>query len=378
MAPEDHELCHGIPVDLGATAIEREFTRLWDRRAEEAAGEATGASRVILGNVLWLGTSRHVPHVRRILDGLVRNYPCRLFILECLQEDGANFQAFVNTHCYLPRGGSGRICCEEIHLRFGANAIEHLPGAILPLFIPDVPVHLWYFSSAPARYESMLPEVIGLADRAICEVAFQGDPAAGLRGLAEARQELYDLSWFRDEPIREQLAALFDDEEALPILDRVASLTVRWAGAPEARSALVSASLVAGWLASKLGWKVPERPGAEFAYRAESGEIAIHFEHVPGTESLERSRIVHLRIDSTQGEGVTLDLGERAGQMERCVRGPSGEWSCAPLYVQSGGLNDAGALGNAFRARSRINPFREAAARAWPLLHYSLPDGGSR
>jgi hypothetical protein len=73
-------------------------------------------------------------------------------------------------------------------------------------------------------------------------------------GLARAadllkRAYVVDLAWLRTTPWRERLAACFDPPDRRPALRRLEKICIR-----HHRSSTPSAALLAGWLASRLGW----------------------------------------------------------------------------------------------------------------------------
>ncbi|MBI5154941.1 glucose-6-phosphate dehydrogenase assembly protein OpcA [Candidatus Poribacteria bacterium] len=359
----------GVPVELSPAAIERELASMWERRAESGTEEAAGVTRITLGNVLWLGTSRHVPRIRQTFARLVVDYPCRLFLMEFISEhDGPGIDAYVNAYCFLAGGPHKEVCCEEIHLRFGPRGLDHLPGAILPLLVPDVPSCLWHFTAEPWRYERMIGPLTAIVDRTVCEVAFFDKPFAGLRDLASNRSQAHDLAWFRYAPIREQVASLFDDPAAGDLLKQVRTVRAGWAGAEDDPHALVACSLLVGWLAAALGWKPWEGQNWPFQYESAAGPITVEFFAKAAKRPEDRAGIILFEMECAGGESIRLEVGDQMGQMERIIEGSAAQGPCAPRYVHTGALTDAQALGQALNAPESGALFRSAAAHGWPLL----------
>jgi hypothetical protein len=370
------EFVSGTPVSLSPHAIEHELARMWETRAEDAGDR--GVTRITLGNLLWLGTSRHVPRIRATFSRLVMRYPCRLFLLEFVEgHEAPGVDAYVNAYCFLSGGPKNEVCCEEIHLRFGRQGLEHLRGAVLPLLEADVPSCLWHFTAQPDRYESVLPDMFKLADRVLMETSFLDDPSEGLRRLAEPGSKAQDLAWYRHMPWRELMASFFDDAACVDCAGRINRIRLGWAGAPDNRRALVTVSLLAGWIAARLGWKPMAAPAWPYAFDGPAGPVAVEFFHKPAKEPADEGGLIHFELQTACGDSIRLETGDRMGQMERILEGPSFGTRGVPTFVHGGELSDDQAIGNALGGRLTGTYFRQAAGHAWPLLRQAIERGKS-
>ncbi len=377
MAQPIQDSVTGFPVSLSASAIDRALAGMWEKRSESApveGAEEAAVARITLGNMIWIGTTRHAPRIRQIFSQLVPKYPCRLFLLEVLDDhDDADINAYVNAYCFLAKGIRREVCCEEIHLRFGPNALPHVTGAVLPLLVADVPTFLWYFSSNPEFYGEALPGLSKVADRTFTELAFLDNPAQGLRDMAEGRNQAISLSWYRLHPLREQIAAVFDDERYGRLLGEIDRVHIGWAGACRDPQSIVNASFLAGWLASRLGWRVKEPVTAwPFRYEGPRGEVCVEFSCQQALHTRDAAQIVRVEIHCLSGECIVLQMGDEIGQMERLIKAPCGTCRETPRYVHALAFDEAQALGHAMNARLDSNVHREAAAMTWPLLESAL------
>jgi glucose-6-phosphate dehydrogenase assembly protein OpcA len=117
----------------------------------------------------------------------------------------------------------------------------HAESVVLPLLAPDAPVVTWWHGVPP---DEIATDALGvLANRRVTDCAQAPDPAAALRERAtDFVIGDTDLAWTRCTPWRSLLASALDGVDGTP-----ASATV----AAEAGNA--SASLLAGWLSSRLG-----------------------------------------------------------------------------------------------------------------------------
>lgn len=365
------DFVHGFPVPLDPEAIERELAAMWTARGpgQDPDDEDAGAARVTLGNVVWLGSSRHVPRIRRVFAGLVSRFPCRLFLLEFVSgRDEPGIDAFVNAHCFLSPGMEREVCCEEIHLRFGPQSCGMASGAVLPLLVPDVKTCLWWFTSTPWDYEAASAGLTRLADTVVREAAFLPDPADGLRMMASGEREVIDLAWVRSAPLREHIALLFDDPENGKRLAEIDRVAVRWRGGADSRTGRVAASLLAGWLASRLGWTIPPEESAPFAYGGPNGPVAIDFRGEPGDPPATPGGIEAIEAHFSGGGCFKLLLDPKGRGLQRVIEEADGSCPVGRRALRSASFDEAEALGAALISRRGAALFRDAAAKAWPLL----------
>jgi glucose-6-phosphate dehydrogenase assembly protein OpcA len=130
---------------------------------------------------------------------------------------------------------------EAVVMRMYGRLALHAESVVLPLLAPDAPVVTWWHGPPP---EEIATDALGvLANRRVTDSAFATDPIASLRQRAEdfvAGDT--DLAWTRATPWRSLLAAALDGVDNTVEAAKVAAE----AGNP-------SATLLAGWLTSRLG-----------------------------------------------------------------------------------------------------------------------------
>jgi glucose-6-phosphate dehydrogenase assembly protein OpcA len=133
---------------------------------------------------------------------------------------------------------------EAVVMRMYGRLALHAESVVLPLLAPDAPVVTWWHGAAP---QEIATDALGvLANRRITDCALAADPMASL----ELRAKEFipgdtDLAWARATPWRSLLASALDG-----INNEVLSAAVgAEAGNP-------SASLLAGWLRSRLSVEV--------------------------------------------------------------------------------------------------------------------------
>lgn len=258
-------------------AIERELAQLW--RAEVETLKRLGADETTLARVLLLTLAVYSPspelaeQARAVAIGINPRQPARAIIMEILTSSGPaaqTLEAWVTLHCSRPAGGHQQVCGEQITLEAHPQAARHLPGAVLPLLLANVPSFLWWQSGSPFGHP-VLKELAPAIDRLILDSYTFASPEPELaevaRAVADARFHavISDLSWARLGPWRYQTAQIFDAPALRPALRSLNRVLVSYSeGTP------VLAWLFAGWLASRLGWQ-PARRAADGA-----GQI-VHF-----------------------------------------------------------------------------------------------------
>jgi glucose-6-phosphate dehydrogenase assembly protein OpcA len=371
MAAATDSALPGFPVELSPDAIDRELASMWKQRGGEGGDESPGVTRIALGNIIWLTSTRHREHARRVFANLVQHYPSRLILLEYQEEwDNPEVEAFVNAQCFRPHEIRGEVCCEEIVLRFGARAFRHIANAVLSLLLPDVPTTFCYISALPHRYADLIEAIGAIADHTITEATLLDDPVKGLREMAEGNACAGTLSWFRYTPIREQIAAVFDDRHCGALLSSISGVRIKWCGGGGIE-ALTTASLLVGWMASRLGWK----PGAAswpFRFESSAGPVAVEFLRCEPAEEEGEAVLVEIEIRCATGDRVRLLQSERRGFLERVLDGPSQLCEGKPMYVKTRPLDEAQAVVLSLNTTATNPPFRHAARLAAPVLESAL------
>ena len=283
--PESGNFLQGIPISVDPALIDRALSRLWkpseprEHALENDQAGTPSVTRACLSNlILYLPDT--IARIRAF--GLVplvgRRFPSRMFLLTHGKErEGgeAPLSAWITAVCHLTFPGAPPICCEQIALEAaggGERSLELFRGAVMSLLLPDVPVILCLLSP---EGESLAAHLEPLVDRVILDST--NVPLSRLEFLRSLlhRERLTcdDLAWRRTASWRRILCDIFDEALARPILDGLRAIRVEFAGDRAAlgsgTSGAAQAALVAGWLASRLGWKPAPATAAGEASRPE-------------------------------------------------------------------------------------------------------------
>lgn len=282
----------------------------------QAASESEAVMRACTLNLVVACPDRaDVAEATRVLAGVSEQHPGRAVVLSSESAGPAaggptGLEAFVSTHCHRTTGGK-QVCSEQVTLEAtGPEAAELLPETVLQLLVGDVPVYVWW--RRPTLGGGLFERLTRVADRVVADSALLGEPGPGLGGLAALasddakRSGVGDLAWVRLEPWRELVASLFDSASTRGYLDALTAVRVRAGVAPGVRGAPVAGVYLAGWLASRLGWRhaggpryatsagravdvgleaaAEARPGAVESIRLEAPGAVFALEAVRGSE----------------------------------------------------------------------------------------------
>jgi glucose-6-phosphate dehydrogenase assembly protein OpcA len=271
----------GGQTQIDIRAIERELNELW-KSAASGDGDQRGAvtRTCTLNLVAVVGGSRAEGAVTEAVDRLTGTHPNRAIVVTAEAEGPAAgeapLDAWVQAHCQIPVPGRPQVCCEQITIVARGEGVARVPGTILPLLVPDLPVVVWYPEGEPFAHQ-LYGRLADLADRVIVDSETFSDPEAGLRelaGLAPAAL-VSDLAWGRLTLWRELVAQCFDSPAVVPQLGEIERVRVT----VDQRSSRVPALLLAGWLAARLGWRVASAGGGELRLERPGGTVAIEVIH---------------------------------------------------------------------------------------------------
>jgi glucose-6-phosphate dehydrogenase assembly protein OpcA len=230
-----------------------------------------------------------------------------------------------------PDGGLGLIR-ERIELDLGPQHLDRLDSIVDPVLIGELPTLLW----SPHGDRRGLEALRGIVDVLLCDSDDDPEPACALQRAEELLCDLYivDLAWLRGTPWRERLAASYDAPARRAALWAAAELEVEHHGGSRA-----SALLVAGWLASRLGWQTRalERRGTglEGVLARPGGQVRVALDAValqtPGLGAVRLACEAPQRLEVTlrRAPGGLLahervDARQRSWQILGASRGESG------------------------------------------------------
>src|SRR5579884_3361938 len=294
------------PAPVDVRAIEREVNRLWQAASERpelagAGGAPEGLTRICM--LTLVAVARDASTLSRLTDVIQRltpRYPSRSILVRCGATGSDELGAWVSVHCEGADRGRPRVCCEQIVLAAGGRALSRVPGIVLPLLVPDLPVYLWWGEDVPMAEGAAAEVARHLVAASDCLVVDSATTARPLTTLAAAAA----------------LAAPLTGGLRDPTLDRLERGAVA-ADATGSEADPIEALLLIGWLASRLGWEVLQGSAER---------------HAGGIRVLCRRSGAAASPGSQPGETVSVEIRGGPGPVsavELCAGGP--DPACAVL-----------------------------------------------
>ena len=123
-------------------------------------------------------------------------------------------------------------------LEAAGDGIRQLPGTIIPLLVPEVPVVLWWSGDGLFNHP-IFPALMDTSDQLVIDSSAFPDSVQVLARLHALGVEEYpgvafrDLAWARLTPWRELTAQFFDAPPSRPYLDGIQRVLVTYAYADE-------------------------------------------------------------------------------------------------------------------------------------------------
>lgn len=251
--------------------------------------------------------------------------------------------------------------------------------------IAELPDVLWWPGDVPTG-DPLFGELTEVVDRLIVDTAIQRDPAASLRFLtsvmaADRCPGLSDFAWARLTPWRHLVAQFFDNLPARQCLAAVEDVRIVYGSQnPDGSSGLSAAVLMAGWLATRLGWQ----PTGEMTLGRQGWQLALRGQGDRGHQRIDVTlRRTH---DASLGCALVgvrlLARGEAPGSFAVERMTPSGLMTASEsptmphvsrtVYAQL--PDDITLLGEELQAFDRDRIYEEALAFAAAIL----PEGASQ
>ena len=249
---------------------------------------------------------------------------------------------------------------ERVEMLIGPEHLERLDTALDPVLVSELPTVLW----SPHGHWEAVHSLLHLTDVILVDSDDMDDfdgPSAALDRAAELRRHAYvvDLAWLRTTPWRERLAAAFDHpgrRRLLAVLDEV--------GVRHSAASTASALLLAGWLASRLGWEpgpLHQRSGRLRAVAHRNGNGADSIEVQLESVDQDVPGIAGVTVTG-HASGFALSLDRAPGGLAAVGRvdgGPLREWQ-----VLGASRGEGGILGEGVRQALLRDPTYEPALTA--------------
>jgi glucose-6-phosphate dehydrogenase assembly protein OpcA len=274
-------------------------------RDQHAADENLVPARVL--NLVVVADREWRGEVVNRLERLGEYHPSRTIL--CTVEEG---RKHLDATAMVSGDGAGEgrvgVLRESVEIEMGPDHMGRVDTIIDPVIVSELPTVLW----SPHSFDEAVESLLGLVDVILIDtddpVYFDGPGAALTRAaeLSDSSVYVVDLAWLRTVPWRERLAGSFENPSRREALQSLKRIYVRYNPA-----SVVSAVLLIGWLASRIGWQpaaLEPAPGGALrgtAKRPGGGSISLEFNPVPQATR----GIAGVTVTGDAGFSLSLDRG---------------------------------------------------------------------
>lgn len=310
-----------VEETLDVQAVERELSRLWMENAggAEASDEEGALMRArVLNLLVYVASNEALEEVNGLLSHVTGVHPCRAIVMVAEREaDDMDIEMLVSSYCRFASASEARsLCGEQVTLRARGRYSVELPSAAEPLLVPDLPVFLWW-RDRPRLGDEVFRRLSHASDRVVFDSADFLEAHRDLLALDSLLQKeraahtgLSDLNWARLTSWRGLLAGFYDVREYRAPLEKMGRIRIEYV-APEREPQRIApkALILAGWLASRLGWRVAGQgeesgTGARAIPMERDGRaITLEFESVERAQEVMHGWIARVELAAGAEEG---------------------------------------------------------------------------
>jgi glucose-6-phosphate dehydrogenase assembly protein OpcA len=310
---------------IDADRLRRRLDEIWTALGRDASAQDQEVMRACSLTLIAVVEAEHDPEtVAQSLGELMRQHPSRTILVRLVAGSALLLEAEVEARCWRPYGDHQQICSEQIVVRCSEATLAEVPGAILPLLVPDLPVVL-FCPSLRAWRSAAFGALAELAGRIIFDTFSAPQPLEALSDVQELRRlgraQLSDLSWTRLSRWRALLAQVFENDLYRARLRNFSEAVVYYQGS-NSRRVPPTCLLLGGWLVSRLHWTRDQiATGFRFEHRPADqpeGKLAA-FELLSGDPAV---RVRVSRCTSSSGE-VVVEMKDLDPVMNRVSLAPS-------------------------------------------------------
>ncbi|MGH2562275.1 MAG: glucose-6-phosphate dehydrogenase assembly protein OpcA [Thermomicrobiales bacterium] len=382
---------------VDAKIVQQALDYLWAEVRDPASGPAdieqvrsTDQITMRASTVNLVVLCDSVETARDISDviGHLREFcPSRTVILVTDGPHHEEDQLTIRTAVYQRPVGRDRppVIYETVTVMANSKRASSLANIASTLLIPELPDFLWWHSQSLLRHP-LFDELTDICDRLIVDTTAVNRSLetirmlARLAGVRQSEIHLSDLTWARLTPWRHLIAQFYDDAIALASIDRIDEVAISYGyDGDSENSRLASGLLLAGWLATRLGWHAPGelvRAGTGWRLTLRAGsrgqqrEIVLRLQPEPGEFNAESLLRIDLR---TSDDAPCVFSIERESQNGLITTGTVTDRAPVARLTFTRSLDLPSLLSDELRMFGRDVVFEDALIFAAKLL----PDGGA-
>jgi glucose-6-phosphate dehydrogenase assembly protein OpcA len=202
-----------------------------------------------------------------------------------------------------PGPGELALLHETVVVELGKRHLGDLLTIADPLVVTDLPTLLW----SPHGHHEVVAELLALSQAVLLDSVNEPLAQEALDRACSLTEQAYvvDLAWLRTTPWRERVAAAFDPPALRRELRSITEVSVRHHPASTA-----AATLLAGWLASRLQWSASplliQGDALVGSAHASHQDVSLRLEAAP---ELQVPGLEGLTLKTASGRSLRLDRG---------------------------------------------------------------------
>ena len=321
---------HGEDVTIGDVLSALGEIRYKFARAEAGDEELLHPRNCVMTLIGVAPTEAHEHVAKRTTQTIGMQHPAQAIVIrEEAPIRGRYLDAWITTDVRRPEVACA-VQCELLTLHVHGKAADHLGALLDPLLVSGVPTYLWWLGTPPFGKRELL-DALRVCDGLVVDTSHFDEPynsfrrMAGMLKVAHHRLGLGDLQWARLRPWRETIAQFFTPSERRSFLRGISEMGIDYAG--EGRGNRIAASLVTGWIASAMGWRLRRAvagSGGVVAAIYESGgrSIEVQFRSVPQGDRV-AGEVSAVRIaGASLGKSFRLSVHHNPPRARRVSRAP--------------------------------------------------------
>lgn len=345
LKPEPEVVWRGADVTIGEVLDALDAIRKKFASQEAADDELPHARNCVLTLIAVASDDQEERRAQRVCRMIGAQHPAQAIVIRDQAElRGGHIEASISTDVQRPQSACA-VECELVTLRVRGGAGEHIDALIDPLLMSGVPTYLWWVGTPPFGTRE-LDGALSVVDALVVDSARFDAPYHSFLGLARLAVNRHqklgvaDFQWSRLSPWRETVAQFFSPVERRPFLGGISGVGIDYAG--DGRGNRIAAALMAGWMASALGWKLKSAAagggGVVAAHYVTEGwrPVEVSFRSVPKAR-LSPGELSTLRIIGAAG-GQTFNVSVQRDP----ERAPSSGGSGYSSMHRPGGEDEAG------------------------------------
>jgi glucose-6-phosphate dehydrogenase assembly protein OpcA len=256
-----------VPKTLDVEVVERQLAELWQETAGGSDDDAAILRARVANLLVFVTREPLLQEVDALMLDVTMVHPSRaLIMLGEADKTDQDIEMFVTSLCQTDkRTGAKRLCGEVVILKARGKFTVELPSASLPLLVSDLTTFLWWRNELQLS-DKVFSALLQGSDRLVIDSDEFAKPLQDLLEINRLFHEykqvgVSDLNWARLTLWRGLLADFHDVPAYQPLLDEIDYVRIDYVSpAVEPATVAPQALLLAGWLASRLGWTLASEP----------------------------------------------------------------------------------------------------------------------